>query len=80
MKLTNDMQITTNAEKRASFRLLGVTTKLNPREVEEVERRGRRWQRAVRASADDCDASVAGVVDGRERRDFASREREKCVQ
>ena len=41
MKLTNDMEITTNAEKRASFRLLGVTTKLNPREVEDVERLAR---------------------------------------
>jgi hypothetical protein len=41
MKLTDDMQITTNAEKRASFRLLGVTTKLNPREVEDVERLAR---------------------------------------
>jgi hypothetical protein len=41
MKLTNDMQITTNAEKRANFRLLGVTTKLNPREVEDVERLAR---------------------------------------
>ncbi|MDW5266676.1 MULTISPECIES: CopG family transcriptional regulator [Acidobacteriaceae] len=41
MKLTNDMQITTDAEKRASFRLLGVTTKLNPREVEDVERLAR---------------------------------------
>ena len=47
MKLTDDMQITTNAEKRASFRLLGVTTKLNPREVEDVERlaRSRGFQR-----------------------------------
>jgi hypothetical protein len=41
MKLANDMQITTNAEKRSSFRLLGVTTKLNPREVEDVERLAR---------------------------------------
>jgi hypothetical protein len=41
MKLTDDMQITTNADKRASFRLLGVTTKLNPREVEDVERLAR---------------------------------------
>jgi hypothetical protein len=41
MKLTDDMQITTNAEKRASFRLLGVTTKLNPREVEDIERLAR---------------------------------------
>jgi hypothetical protein len=41
MKLTDDIQITTNAGKRASFRLLGVTTKLNPREVEEVERLAR---------------------------------------
>jgi hypothetical protein len=41
MKLTDDMQITTNVEKRASFRLLGVTTKLNPREVEDVERLAR---------------------------------------
>ena len=41
MKLTDDMQITTNAEKRASYRLLGVTTKLNPREVEDVERLAR---------------------------------------
>ena len=41
MKLTDDMQITTDAEKRASFRLLGVTTKLNPREVEDVERLAR---------------------------------------
>jgi hypothetical protein len=41
MKLADDLQITTNAEKRASFRLLGVTTKLNPREVEEVERLAR---------------------------------------
>jgi hypothetical protein len=41
MKLADDMQITTNAEKRASFRLLGVTTKLNPREVEDVERLAR---------------------------------------
>jgi len=41
MKLTDDIQITTNAGKRASFRLLGVTTKLNPREVEDVERLAR---------------------------------------
>ncbi len=41
MKLADDMQITTDAEKRASFRLLGVTTKLNPREVEDVERLAR---------------------------------------
>ena len=41
MKPADDMQITTNAEKRASFRLLGVTTKLNPREVEDVERLAR---------------------------------------
>jgi hypothetical protein len=41
MKLADDMQITTNAEKRTSFRLLGVTTKLNPREVEDVERLAR---------------------------------------
>jgi hypothetical protein len=41
MKLTDDMQITANAEKRANFRLLGVTTKLNPREVEDVERLAR---------------------------------------
>jgi len=41
MKLTDDMQITTDAEKRASFRLLGVTTKLNLREVEDVERLAR---------------------------------------
>ena len=41
MKLTDDMQITTDAEKRASFRLLGVTTKLNPREVEDIERLAR---------------------------------------
>lgn len=41
MKLKDDMQITTNAEKRASFRLFGVTTKLNPREVEDVERLAR---------------------------------------
>ena len=41
MKLTDDMQITTNAEKRANFRLLGVTTKLNPREVEDIERLAR---------------------------------------
>ncbi|MBB5062508.1 CopG family transcriptional regulator [Granulicella mallensis] len=41
MKLTDDMQITTNAEKRANYRLLGVTTKLNPREVENVERLAR---------------------------------------
>jgi hypothetical protein len=41
MKLTDDLQITTNVEKRASYRLLGVTTKLNPREVEDVERLAR---------------------------------------
>ena len=41
MNLTDDIQITTNAEKRASFRLLGVTTKLNPREVEDIERLAR---------------------------------------
>ena len=41
MKLTDDIQITTNAGKRASFRLLGVTTKLNPREVEDIERLAR---------------------------------------
>jgi hypothetical protein len=41
MKLADDLQVTTNAEKRASFRLLGVTTKLNPREVEDVERLAR---------------------------------------
>ena len=41
MKLADDLQVTTNAEKRASFRLLGVTTKLNSREVEDVERLAR---------------------------------------
>ena len=41
MKLLDDSQITTDAAKRATYRLRGVTTKLNPSEVESVERLAR---------------------------------------
>jgi hypothetical protein len=41
MKLLDDLQIATDAAKRATYRLRGVTTKLNPSEVESVERLAR---------------------------------------
>jgi hypothetical protein len=41
MKLLDDSQIATDAAKRATYRLRGVTTKLNPSEVESVERLAR---------------------------------------
>ena len=41
MKLLDDSQIAIDAAKRATYRLRGVTTKLNPSEVESVERLAR---------------------------------------
>jgi hypothetical protein len=41
MKLLNDAQIAADAEKRAGYRLRGVTTKLSPSEVDSVERLAR---------------------------------------
>ena len=38
MPLLSDDQLTEEAKKRATFRLVGVTTKLSPHEVVEVER------------------------------------------
>ena len=38
MPLLSDEQLTEEATKRANFRLVGVTTKLSPHEVAEVER------------------------------------------
>jgi hypothetical protein len=41
MKLLDDAQIAADAEKRAGYRLRGVTTKLSPSEVDSVERLAR---------------------------------------
>ena len=41
MKLLDDAQIASDAEKRAGYRLRGVTTKLSPSEVDSVERLAR---------------------------------------
>lgn len=38
MPLLSDEQLTDEAKKRAAFRLIGVTTKLSPNEVADVER------------------------------------------
>jgi hypothetical protein len=38
MPLLSDDQLTAEATKRASYRLVGVTTKLSPREVADIER------------------------------------------
>jgi hypothetical protein len=66
MKLLDDSQITTDAAKRATYRLRGVTTKLNPSEVESVERlaRSRGLQRGelIRKLILDELARDAGVV------------------
>ena len=37
MSFFNDEQLTAEAKARASYRLIGVTTKLSPREVEDIE-------------------------------------------
>ena len=37
MSLFNDEQLTAEAKAKASYRLIGVTTKLSPREVEDIE-------------------------------------------
>jgi len=38
MSLFHDEQLTAEAKAKASYRLIGVTTKLSPREVEDIER------------------------------------------
>jgi hypothetical protein len=38
MAILSDEQLASDAEKRATYRLLGVTTKLSPREVTAIER------------------------------------------
>ena len=66
MKLLDDSQITTDAAKRATYRLRGVTTKLNSSEVESVERiaRSRGLQRGelIRKLILDEIARDAGIV------------------
>jgi hypothetical protein len=42
MSLFNDEQLTAEAKAKASYRLIGVTTKLSPREVEDIERLARK--------------------------------------
>ena len=37
MSFLNDEQLTAEAKAKASYRLIGVTTKLSPREVEDIE-------------------------------------------
>jgi hypothetical protein len=37
MSFFNDEQLTAEAKAKASYRLIGVTTKLSPREVEDIE-------------------------------------------
>ena len=42
MSLFNDEQLTAEAKAKASYRHIGVTTKLSPREVEDIERLARK--------------------------------------
>ncbi len=42
MSFFNDEQLTAQAKAKASYRLIGVTTKLSPREVEDIERLARK--------------------------------------
>ncbi len=42
MSFSNDEQLAAEAKAKASFRLIGVTTKLSPREVEDIERLARK--------------------------------------
>ena len=42
MSFFNDEQLTAGAKAKASYRLIGVTTKLSPREVEDIERLARK--------------------------------------
>jgi len=42
MSFSNDEQLTAEAKAKASYRLVGVTTKLSPREVEDIERLARK--------------------------------------
>src|ERR1700691_598689 len=44
MSLFNDEQLTAEAKAKASYRLIGVTTKLSPREVEDIERLARKHE------------------------------------
>jgi len=42
MSFFNDEQLAAEAKAKASYRLIGVTTKLSPREVEDIERLARK--------------------------------------
>ena len=42
MSFFNDEQLTAQAKAKASYRLIGVTTKLSPREVEDIEELARK--------------------------------------
>ena len=42
MSLFNEEQLAAEAKAKASYRLIGVTTKLSPREVEDIERLARK--------------------------------------
>ena len=42
MSFFNDEQLTAEAKAKASYRLIGVTTKLSPREAEDIERLARK--------------------------------------
>jgi hypothetical protein len=42
MSFSNDEQLAAEAKAKASYRLIGVTTKLSPREVEDIERLARK--------------------------------------
>jgi hypothetical protein len=42
MSFSNDAQLAAEAKAKASYRLIGVTTKLSPREVEDIERLARK--------------------------------------
>ena len=42
MSFSNDEQLAVEAKAKASYRLVGVTTKLSPREVEDIERLARK--------------------------------------
>jgi hypothetical protein len=42
MSFSNDEQLAAEAKAKASYRLVGVTTKLSPREVEDIERLARK--------------------------------------
>ena len=42
MSFFNDEQLTAEAKAKASYRLIGVTTKLSPQEVEDIERLARK--------------------------------------